>query len=182
MTDISQRYDRVSTAFAARVAGVPSDAWENPSPCEDWTAREVVRHVIDSHATFVGFIDRTLPDAPAVDEDPVGAFDTARQAVLALLEDPATATQTYTGHLGVRSFEWAVDSFLSFDLVVHGWDLARATGQDESIDPRELARVHADAQAWGEMARAPGVFAEPVEPPEGADEQTRVLAFLGRKV
>lgn len=102
--------------------------------------------------------------------------------MLALRQDPSTATQTSTGHFGERSFAWRVDSFLSFDLVVHGWDLARATGQDETMDPRELPRIRADAEALGDMARAPGVFAAPVEPPEGADEQTRVLAFLGRRV
>lgn len=101
--------------------------------------------------------------------------------MLALLEDPATATRTYEGQTGVRTFEWAVDTFLSFDLVVHGWDLARATGQGEHIDPSELARIRADSEDWGEMARAPGVFGPALDPPPDADEQTRVLAFLGRR-
>lgn len=180
MTEISQRYDRLSAAFARTVAGVPDDRWDRATPCEEWTALDLVRHVVDSHRTFLGLVGGDPPRGPSVDESPAGAFDTARRAVSARLEDPDRATETYEGHFGVRTFEWAVDNFLSFDLVVHGWDLARATGQDEAIDPAEVARIRADAEAWGDMARAPGVFGPAVQPPADADEQTRLLAFLGR--
>ncbi len=182
MSEISQRYDRLSTAFAEKVAAVPQDGWESPSPCEGWTARDVVRHVIDSHGTFLGLIGEQAPDGPAVDEDPVSAFAAARSAVLSRLEDPATATRTYVGQLGEQTFEWAVDRFLSFDLVVHGWDLARAAGLDETIPPEELDRIAQDARDLGEAARAPGVLGPPVEAPADADEQTKLLAFLGRRV
>jgi uncharacterized protein (TIGR03086 family) len=181
MSEVSERYDRLSAAFAAKAAAVSPDRWAAPSPCEDWTAREVVGHVVDSHATFLGLIGEPAPDGPSVESDPSGAFDAARAAVLERLEDPAVATRTYEGQLGVRTFEWAVDRFLSFDLVVHGWDLARATGQDEAIPDEELERVSATAGDMGDMGRAPGVLGPPLDPPPGADEQTRVLAFLGRK-
>ena len=181
MDAIAERYDRLSAAFASRVAGIRPDQWDHPTPCEDWTVRDLVAHVVDSPHTFVGFIDREVPPGPSVDQDPVEAFARGRDTVQGLLRDPATATQTYVGPLGERTFEWAVDSFLSFDLVVHGWDLARATGQDEAMPPEELDRLERQAREWGEMARAPGVFAQPVEAPEGADDQTRVLAFLGRR-
>lgn len=181
MSDISRRYDRLSTAFAARVAAVPDDGWDSPSPCADWTALDLVRHVVDSHATFVGLIDRELPAGPTVDGRPAEAFGTARRTVLALLEDPDAAGQTYEGQFGTNTFEWAVDNFLSFDLVVHGWDLARATGQDESIDPVEIARLRTEAEGWGQAARAAGAFGPALDPPAGADEQARLLAFLGRR-
>lgn len=181
METIAERYDRLSATFSSRVAAVHDDQWDDPTPCDDWTVRDLVAHVVESHGMFVGFIDRELPAGPSVADDPVAAFAGARDAVLTLLRDPATATHTYEGHLGTRTFEWAVDSFLSFDLVVHGWDLARATGQDETIDPEDLDRVARDAEEWGDMARAPGVFGQPVEAPSDADAQTRVLAFLGRR-
>ncbi len=181
MSRISQRYDKLSSAFGALVTAVPDDHWDAPTPCEDWTVLDLVQHIVDSHRVFLGFIGRELPEGPPVDDRPAEAFTIARRTVLDRLEDPLTAAQTYEGRLGTRTFEWAVDNFLSFDLVVHGWDLARATGQDETIAPDELARARADAEEWGEMARAPGVFGPPLDPPDGADEQTRLLAFLGRR-
>lgn len=180
MDDIAARYDRLSAAFAAKVAATPDDRWDAPSPCADWTARDVVRHVVDSHATFVGLIDHELPDAPDVDEDPTAAFATASATVLALLTDPVTRDRTYEGHFGVKPFGWAIDAFLSFDLVVHGWDLARATGQDETIDPDEVERLWRDAEAFGDAARAPGVFGPELDVPDDASAQDRLLAFVGR--
>lgn len=140
-----------------------------------------MRHVVDGHGLFLGFIGHTLPEPSNVDDDPVAAMASARETMLGLLQDPRTATQTYEGHLGTRTFEWGVDNFLSFDLVVHGWDLARATGQDETIDPADAKRLLVKAQEWGEMARAPGVFGPEIEPPPDADIQTRLLAFVGRR-
>ena len=182
MSDISQRYERLSQAFADKVAAVPEDRWESPSPCEDWDAREVVRHVVGTHAVFLGLIGEPAPDGPSVDEDPAGAFAAVRRAVLERLEDPDVATRTYEGQLGVHTFEWAVDRFQSFDLVVHGWDLALATGQDEAIPPEEVQRLSGEAQARGDASRSPDVFGPALEPPPDADEQTRLLAFLGRRV
>jgi hypothetical protein len=107
MTAIVQRYDRLSAAFAAKVAGVPDDRWDAPTPCADWSVRDLVRHVVDSHATFIALIDRELPTGPSVDEDPVEAFASARRTFLALLEDEVTATQTYEGQFGTQTFAWA---------------------------------------------------------------------------
>lgn len=181
MDEITRRYDRLSARFATRVAAVPADRWDAPTPCEDWTVTDLVAHVVDAHRMFLGLIDRAPSAAPAVTDDPTAAVDAARRDVLAALQDPATATTTYEGAFGVRTFAWGVDSFLSFDLAVHGWDLARATDQDEAIDPAEVERLRRDAEGWGEMARGPTVFGPPVDVPDDADAQARLLAFLGRR-
>jgi hypothetical protein len=68
------------------------------------------------------------------------------------------------------------------DLVVHGWDLARATGQDEQLDPAEVRRVLEATAGMGALIRGGGAFGPPVEVPEDADEQTRMLAHLGPRV
>jgi uncharacterized protein (TIGR03086 family) len=100
--------------------------------------------------------------------------------MLADLEDPERAATEFEGMAGRTSFEKAVDGFLCFDLVVHGWDLARATGQDESIDAADVARVQQQAEAFGPALRSPQAFGPEVEAPAGADAQARLLAFLGR--
>ena len=78
-----------------------------------------------------------------------------------------------------RSKPQSTDSCAS-DLVVHGWDLARTAGLDEHIEPEDIARVRAQAEAFGDALRSPQAFGPEVEAPAGADDQTKLLAFLGR--
>jgi uncharacterized protein (TIGR03086 family) len=180
MSEVADRYRRLTDAFAAKVAAVPADTWEHPSPCDGWTARDIVRHVIATQAMFVGFVGLELGAIPSVDDDPVAAWDAARAVVQRALEDPACAAAEFDGFSGRSTFEAAVDRFLCFDQVVHGWDLARTAGLDERIDPAEIARVRVQAEAFGDALRGPQAFGAPVEPPAGSDDQARLLAFLGR--
>ena len=181
MTEISERYRRLSDAFADRIAAVPADRWDGPSPCEGWTALDVVRHVVETQGMFLGLVNRKLGPLPDVAEDPAGAWDAARATVQSDLEDPARATEEFQGQSGRRSFEDAIDRMINFDLVVHGWDLARATGQDERIDPGDVQRVFTGARSLGPGLRGQGVCGAELEAPADADEQTRMLAFLGRR-
>jgi uncharacterized protein (TIGR03086 family) len=180
MSPVSDRYAFLSDAFATKIAAVAPDDWSNPSPCSEWKARDVVRHVVDTHGMFLGFIGQELGPIPSVDDDPAGAFAAARQAVQSNLDDPARATAEYQGFSGPTTFETAIDGFICMDLVVHGWDLARATGLDERIDPEEVRRVRERATEFGEMLRTPGVCGPAVEVAADVDEQTKLLAFLGR--
>jgi uncharacterized protein (TIGR03086 family) len=180
MTEISDRYRRLSDALAAKVRAVPDGGWDNQTPCPAWTARDLVGHVVATQGMFLGFVGRELGDIPSVASDPVAAWDAARAVLLADLEDSERATAEFQGLSGTSTFEAAVDRFLNFDLVVHGWDLARATGQDERIDPADVERLRIGAEGFGDAMRGPQAFGPEVEPPPGADEQARLLAFLGR--
>ena len=181
MSDVSERYGRLAKAFEGTIAAVPADRWENPSPCPEWTARDVVRHVIDAQGMFLGFVGRELGDIPSVDEDPLAAWLAAFDIVLANLEDPEVATAEYKGFSGPSTFEAGVDQFLCFDLVVHSWDLARAAGLDHRLPAEELPKIRAAAESFGPAMRSPQAFGPEVEAPPGADEQARLLAFLGRE-
>jgi len=180
MTETSDRYTRLADAFARKIAAVPADSWSNQSPCEEWTARDVVRHVVGTQGMFLGFVGRELGDIPSVDDDPLAAWTAASGVMKAALADPAVATAEFEGRWGKSTLEAGVDRFLNVDLVVHNWDLSRATGQDESIDPDDVKRVQAAAEAFGDAMRAPQAFGPAVDPPPGADAQTKMLAFLGR--
>jgi uncharacterized protein (TIGR03086 family) len=183
MTDIADRYDKLAGAMEERIAAVPEDRWGSPAPCEGWTARDVVRHLVDTPAIFFGMIDEPAPvGGPSVDDDPAAAFEHVRRAVHAALEDPEVAERGYEGVFGKSTFEKGVNQFLCADLVVHAWDLARATGQDERLDPDEVHALYEGMLPMDEAIRAPGAFGPKVEPPPGADEQTRLLCFLGRQV
>jgi len=181
MTEISERYRRLSEAFTAKVESVPADRWDSPSPCEGWTARDVVGHVVDTHGMFLGLVGRELGEIPAAADDPVAAWQAARAVIQADLDDPARAGAEFDGFAGRTSFEQAVGRFLCFDQVVHGWDLARATGLDERIPSEDVAWVVAQTEAMGDNLRSPGVCGPAIEAPSDADEQTRMLLLLGRR-
>jgi uncharacterized protein (TIGR03086 family) len=182
MTETADRFRRLAGDFTDKVAAVPPDRWDSPSPCEDWTARDIVGHIIGTYGMFEGMVGRELGDIPSVDDDPLVAWTAARDVIQGDLDDPERAAMEFDGFSGRSTFERAVDRFVNFDLVVHSWDLARATSQDEQLDPADVRRVREQAAGFGDALRSPGVFGPEVEPPPGASEQDRMLAFLGRRV
>lgn len=180
MTEISARYRDLATEFTRRVDAVPADRWANPSPCAGWTARDVVRHVIDTHTAMPGYAGLSLTLKESVDEDPRRAWAEARDAMQDLLDDPERAGREYDGYFGRTTVQDTVDRFLGFDLLIHGWDLARATGQDETLPAHEVHRVYQDALSLGDSLRIDGVCGPAVTVPTDASEQDRLLALLGR--
>jgi uncharacterized protein (TIGR03086 family) len=182
MSDIADRYRRLSREFADKVAQVSPERWNAPSPCEDWTARDVVAHIIDVHGIFLGLVGRPFERTVSVDDDPSGALREASAQVQADLDDPARASAMFDGYFGPMSFEGAIDRFVCFDLAIHGWDLARATGLDETIAPAEVVRLSAAAQAFGDALQTSGVCGPSVDVAPDADDQTKLLALLGRHV
>jgi uncharacterized protein (TIGR03086 family) len=181
MSEISDRYQRLGDAFADKISAVPADRWQSQTPCEEWTARDLVDHVVSTQGMFLGFIGKELKDVPAADDDPQGAWNAARSQVQKILEDPEQAKTEFQGFAGKSTFEAGVDKFLCTDLVVHGWDLSRATGLDEHIEPDDAKRIRRSMESMGDGLRSPGAFGAEVDAPAGADEQQKMLAFLGRK-
>lgn len=178
---VSARYDRLSAALGETVAAVPDGRWEEPSPCAGWTARDVVRHLVDVHRTFVEVAGGQLEEVPAVGDDPVAAWDAVRSAVSGMLSDPAYAEAEYDGPFGRARWGESIDMFLCFDLVVHRWDLARACGLDEQLPPQDVQFVRKRTEQLGDNLRREGVCGPELTPPEDVDDQTRLLAFLGRR-
>jgi uncharacterized protein (TIGR03086 family) len=181
MSEVSERYQRLTDAFAAKIAAVPDDKWDAPTPCPDWTARDLVQHVVDTQGMFLGFVGKEMGDIPKVADDPAAAWDAARAKVQRELDDPKTAQTEFDGFLGRSTFESAVDKFLVVDQIVHGWDLARAEGLDEKIAPTDIKHVRSAAEVWGDAMRSPQAFGPEVDTPAGASEQDKLLAYLGRQ-
>jgi len=130
---------------------------------------------------FLGFIDQELGEVPDTASDPVGAWIAASGPVVAALRDPKLAAQEFDGFDGRSTFEAAADRFLCFDLTIHGWDLARATSQDEHIDPDDVERVRAHAESFGDAMRSPQAFGPALDAPAESGDQAKLLAFLGRQ-
>jgi uncharacterized protein (TIGR03086 family) len=191
MGEVAERYRRRADAFERKVAGVEPEQWENQSPCEKWTARDVVDHIVSMHGYMVMPVGRGLDAGLSVKEDPLAAFRGARSAVEAVLDDPELAATECDTPEGRMTTESHIDQVVSDDLVLHGWDLARATGQDEAIDPVDVERLWAGNSAVPaevmEQYRTPGafgpgveVFGPEVKVPGDAPLQDRLLGFIGR--
>ncbi len=177
MSEISERYRKVAATFTQRARSVPDGAWENPAPCDGWVARDVVRHMVE---WMPGFLSLDLPDGASVDDDPAGAWEIVTDAIQSGLDDPVVAALEHDLRPGRFSFEDAVDMFITGDVLVHTWDLARATGQDESLDADEVHRMVLGMEPVDELLRTSGHYGPRVEVPADADEQTRLIAFTGR--
>lgn len=183
MSEISERYRWVAAAFTERVAAVPPDAWEHPAPCEGWVARDVVGHLVEwIPGLFSGIWDLPAPDGPSVADDPAGAWAALDRTLQTALDDPEQAGQVRDAPMGTLTFEAAVDMVATTDVFLHTWDLARATGGDERLDPDEVRRLLVAMEPLDEVLRSSGHYGPRTPVPDDADEQTRLLAFIGRPV
>ena len=178
MNEIVERYERITARFSDRVRNVPQASWDDPSPCEGWTARDVVGHLTGWVPEFFGAQGVEFPPIPSVDDDPVGAWGAVQEGIGRALADPDLAGRP----VETQSLAETVDMIVTGDVFTHTWDLARATGQDEMLDPDQLQRMLASVGAMPEDAlRAGGMFGPRVDVPDDADDQTRLLALLGRR-
>lgn len=189
MGEIAERYRRRADAFEQKVAGVRPDQWGNQSPCAKWSARDVVDHIVAMHGYMLMPVGRVLEP---VEDDPLAAFWGARAAVEAVLDDPALAAQECETPNGRMTVEDQIGQVVSDDLVLHGWDLARATGQDETMDPVDVQRLWTSTTAIPpdviEKYRTPDAFGPGIEVfgpeiavPEDAPLQDRLLGYIGRQ-
>jgi uncharacterized protein (TIGR03086 family) len=178
---VADRYRGLAAAFAATLARVDAGRWDGPTPCTDWSVRDLVGHVVAMHEVHLLQVDRRPVARPGVDRDPLGAFVVIRDQVQADLDDPARAGEPYTHRFGRWTFAAGIDRSICTELVVHGWDLARATGQNDRIDPVELRRVRDSLAIFGDDVVRAMVAGPEVAVDADADEQARLLAYLGRR-
>jgi uncharacterized protein (TIGR03086 family) len=185
-TTIPELYRRAQDGFGERVHGVHADQWTAATPCAEWDVRTLVNHLVGEIRWAVPlFAGATIAEVGAefdgdlLGDDPVAAWDAAAPAAIAAVQDPAAMDCTV--HLSFGDFpgsEYASQLFA--DLLVHGWDLARATGQDERLDPELVA---ACAEWFADKAdgyREFGAVGPRLTLAAGADQQAEFLAEFGR--
>ena len=181
--EVARRNRRVCDAMTDVVSRVPAQAWDRPAPCDGWVARDVVEHLVEwMPGLFFGLWDVAAPPGPEVAEDPRAAWTSLRYTLQAVLDDPAMATRRRDSPFGTVTLAEAYAMAGLTDVLVHTWDLAEATGQDVRLDPEELARLLERIPTVDDSAmRASGHFGPVVEVDADADDQTRVLAWFGRR-
>ena len=178
MTDVSSRYSTIASAFSARVQGTTD--WSATSPCDGWTARDVVAHVVGVHRGVVAGATDTPPQELSADDDIATAWTAATAALLSVLENPEQAAKVANGPFGPMPVEQLVGRLICNDTLIHTWDLARATGQDETLDAASCEGALSGLKPLDGMIRGAGFFGPKLDTPEGAGTQVELLRFLGR--
>jgi uncharacterized protein (TIGR03086 family) len=178
-----ENHRRVAGVFTDRVRGVQNtEGWDVPAPVAGWTARDVVGHLVEWFPAFLASgSDVRLPTGPSVADDPVGAWEVQCEAVQAVLDDPSSATRVLTNpNIGEVPIPDAIDRFYTADVFMHTWDLARATGQDDTLDADYSAVLLEGMVPHEDAMRGSGQYGPRVEVPDDASVQDQLLAFIGR--
>lgn len=180
-------FDRGLAEFGGRVHQVAGDQWSNPTPCEEWTVRTLVGHLVAEHlwaplllggATLEEVGDRF--DGDVLGEDPVRAWERAAQGSYDAFHRPgALAGEVHTSSGPTPTEEYARQ--MTTDLAVHAWDLARGVGADERLDAGLVSLVYDAVAPQAAALQGLGIFAPPVPVSDEATEQERLVALLGRQ-
>lgn len=183
---VPELHGRALAAFGRRVAAVGPDQWHLPTPCEGWDVRELVGHVVAENRwappllggqTIADVGDRL--DGDLLGDDPATAWrESAAEATEAIERPGAMDATAHLSFGDVPGGEYVMQ--LVADLLIHGWDLARAVGADEHLDPTVVAACAAWFDANEAAYRSAGVIGPAVALPDDADEAARLLARFGR--
>jgi uncharacterized protein (TIGR03086 family) len=175
------RYRSLADDLSARVDAVKPDDWANPSPCEEWTARDVMVHVIGNARAGLDRLAGVEHVSVPV-EDVAADWAAARAAVEAALSDPQRAATPVDSPFGPMPYETFIGRFMCMDMLIHTWDVARATGGDENIDAAAAAHGLEGLRPLDAHLRGPGLFKPATTPPPNADVITQLMCFCGREV
>jgi uncharacterized protein (TIGR03086 family) len=175
------RYRRAADGFGATVGAVPPAGWDAPTPCDGWRARDVVGHLTTWVPAVLGRGEVDFGELPSADDDPACAWRVFDAAVDRALADPTIAERSFdVGPPGTMKVAEAVSMLVTGDVLVHTWDLARATGLPEHLDGELVHGMLGGIESMGDALEASGHYGPPVAVSDDADEQTRLLALTGR--
>lgn len=153
--------------------------WKAASPCEGWTAHDVLDHVVDTQRAFVE-LQGAAPGARPDGEGP-DLWRAHLDQMRTLVAEDAWVAGEYDGHFGRTAVGDTLVSFFGFDLVVHRWDLARSNHLDEAWSEQELDFVESSLDHLGDNIYSEGVCTGAVPVPDDAPRQARLLGRLGRR-
>ncbi len=183
MSQIANDFIRAIDTFDAVVQQVPPEKWDNDSPCDGWTAREVLKHqcgVLDAAAEVIRTGEMVPPGMAEEADDPPARWAQTRAAVIAALETEGALEQEGKYWFGPMTMENFV-GMVQWDPLTHAWDIAKATGVEANL-PDDLVqqsfdRISGDLEA---MARKIHLIGDPVPVPDDAPLVDRFVAHLGR--
>jgi len=187
MDNLPELHDQALEATGRIVSGVVAEQWDAPTPCAEWNVRELMNHLVAGNlwaaelaagATIADVGDRL--DGDVLGDDPADAYaESARTASAAFHRPGAMDAPCAVSYGPIPGSIYAGHRLL--DVLVHGWDLAVASGRDATLDRTLVQGCLEVVEPQAELLRASGMFSDDVTAPPGASPQTHLLALLGRE-
>jgi uncharacterized protein (TIGR03086 family) len=177
-------YQVVTTNTRKLMAAVEAGKWHDSTPCTDWDVQTLVNHLVSGAKNVASIMGGDGPQnfGDVLGDDALAAFDAAIGPAVAALQEEGAMTKTVVGRRGEQpAGDYALGQVQ--EMLVHGWDLAIAIGQDATMDSEALKisyeralrnrdRLRAGGStAWGEGEASVG---------DAPDLQTQYLSILGR--
>ena len=185
MEDRGKLLSQAIDAIRAVAGNVRGDQWDAQSPCTEWTARDVVNHVVGGSSMLAALFEgKTWAEASggsaSIPEggDPLAALDAAAGAAKEAVAKPGAMEQEVQfarGPMPGAGFA----TMMFGDTLIHAWDLAKATGQDATL-PADLVEACYAIMLPRKGQMPQPAFAPEVEVSEDADTQSKLLGMLGR--
>jgi uncharacterized protein (TIGR03086 family) len=186
MTSITELHAQALETTGRIVRGIAADRWHASTPCPGWDARALVSHLVSGNLWAAelaagGTIESvgSRLDGDLLGSDPAGSYDASGKVAAEAFRRPGTLDAPCAVSYGpVPGSVYAGHRF--FDVFIHGWDLAAATGQDTRLDAGLMQACQEVIEPQIEAFRGAGALAGPLPVPPGASAQARFLAMLGR--
>jgi uncharacterized protein (TIGR03086 family) len=178
--------DELALALAAvglLVHRIAPGQWSADTPCTEWRVRRVVAHLVGMNLVFAAMLaGEPMPDRVDIaDADLAEQYDASAELLVSRFRAPGTPAHQVVGPLGAASGADRLQIRL-YDLIAHGWDLARATRQTLALPDDLVERALAFATRQLEGVDRDGRFRPPQPCPDDAGSLDRLAAFLGRDV
>jgi uncharacterized protein (TIGR03086 family) len=183
--DLDTLYRSCVERWSSTVSAISADQWDLPTPCSDWTVRDLVNHVAGEDLWTPPLVaGRTIADVgdqfdgDVLGDDPIASAQSA--AVAAIAATSAALPGGGTVHLSFGDFPVSEYAWqLVADHLVHSWDLAAALGVSRDLDPAAVEDLAGWFVNWEEGFRAAGAIG-PRADVSGDDPQEALLASFGR--
>jgi len=183
MSQNLQNFTKAASMLRSAAVRVPADAWDNPTCCEGWTAREAAGHaswVLQNIAAGAngGGHPAEQPESDVAGSDPAATVCSSVDACLAALDQPdvlGKVSQTPFGEMPMDDFIGAV----WVDPMTHAWDIADATGIGHGIDEATAAAALDQLRPMADMMRSAGAFG-PEQQTSSTNSVDQFVAFSGR--
>jgi uncharacterized protein (TIGR03086 family) len=185
MTDYRELYRRALDRFGEHVHSIRADQWGEATPCTEWDVRALVQHLVYETMWMPPLLNgKTIADVgdalsgDLLGDDPIGAWDRSAKENAEAVDSTLPDSVVHISRGDITAEQYTNEVFT--DLVIHGWDLARAIGADETLDAESVDLLYGIFKPMEAGLKASGAYGPQVVPPSGASRQTELLAIFGR--
>lgn len=172
--------------FDLRVKQIRGDQWQLPTPCTEWDVRALVKHLVYELLWLPPLLDgKTIAEVgdqfegDTLGSDPKASWDRARQEAIEAVQKQLVEIVHLSGG-DTKTSHYLMEVFA--DLLIHSWDLARAIGADEQLDPKLVRICYQNLAPKAKQLKASGLYGGEIKVAKNSDLQIKLLALVGRQI